>query len=131
MVCNAKIFKVKHNPNKRNPTIWRQAPPGYQHHEPSVVSAPSSIGSRQYNSGKNMPKSVSGYSLCASNEEEFQRNGPNNGMPTSASSYSMASGKTDLKHTRGNPIRPNETFRNTVYNIKNTIIKKIVHNKCL
>jgi hypothetical protein len=43
---------------------------------------------------KNMPKSVSGYSLCASNEEEFQRtSSTNNGMPTSASSYSMASGK--------------------------------------
>jgi hypothetical protein len=42
-----------------------------------------------------MPKSVSGYSLCATTEEEFQR--PANGMPMSASSYSMASGLETLE----------------------------------
>jgi hypothetical protein len=90
VVCNAKIFKVKNNPHKRAPPLnsWRQQGQGYP-------TDPAGSGSSRYYNGqmKNMPKSVSGYSLCASNEEEFQRNSStNNGMPTSASSYSMASG---------------------------------------
>ena len=91
MVCNAKIFKVKNNPQKRNPNTWRQ--PGGYPNDPSIGGPPAGVP-RYYNNQMKMPKSVSGYSLCASNEEEFQRSSNNNGMPTSASSYSMTSGKT-------------------------------------
>ena len=83
MVCNAKIFKVKNNPQKRSSAnSWKQGPAG--------VGYPAEPGvGRYYNGQMKMPKSVSGYELCASNEEEFQRTST---MPMSASSYSMSSG---------------------------------------
>ena len=72
LLCGAKIIRVKNN---------SKAGQGTDH--PVHVG----IGSRV----KRMPKSVSGYSLCATSENE--ENKKQSGIAQSQSSYSMSSGK--------------------------------------